>query len=141
MSENEKPKRKRLPSHIREQLISELGTATDQALADKYSKLVGFTIERHTVFYLRNSRGIAAFAPRPYTPPAFKGRFEDAYPEVKELLGRVPLLHIARRYNVSRSCVRAAAERLGLPTRAQDFEKIFEDAGSNPLPDEARQAG
>lgn len=125
MKEEKDKKQQRLPERWRGQIIGELGTMTDAALAKKYSKKVGFAIGRHTIFYLRKSNGIAAFEERAYSPPPFRGRLEDAHPEIKDLLGKVPVIVLAKKYDVSRSCVRAAAQRLGLPTRAQNFDDVI----------------
>ncbi|MFA5387975.1 MAG: hypothetical protein WC322_06360 [Candidatus Paceibacterota bacterium] len=122
-----KQKQQRLPVGVREQIIPELGTMTDAALAKKYSRR-GLNIARHTIFYMRKSNGIPAFEQRNYTAPDFRGRLEDAHPEVKELLGKVPVVVLAKRFNVARSCVRAAAQRLGLPTRAENFDAAFKEA-------------
>jgi hypothetical protein len=125
MSDVKEKKQQRLAERWRTRILVELGTMTDAALAKKYSKKVGFVIGRHTIFYLRKANGIPAFEQRAYSPPSFRGRLEDAHPEIKELLGKVPVVALAMRYDVSRSCVRAAAQRLGLPTRAQNFDDVI----------------
>ena len=127
MTDKEKQKRKRLPPDVRDQIKRELGTMPDQALADKYST-DALKIERHTIFYMRKQAGVPAYSQRPYTAPPFRGRLEDAHPEVAELLGKVPLVRIAEKFGVSRSCVRDAAKRLNKPTRAVDFDDVFDAA-------------
>jgi len=130
MSKKNGQKRRRIPENIKPQIVGELGTMPDEAIAIKYSELAGFEIPRQTIFYMRKSRKIPAFVDHEYTPPPFRGRLEDAHPEVEELLGKVPVIRIAERFGVSRSCVRAAAKRLGKDTRATDYSLVFEAVGS-----------
>lgn len=104
----------RIPAKFKAQIEAELGTMPDTELAAKYSQLSGVPIDRHTIFWMRKVRGIPAFHKKSYTKPPFRGRLEDIHPEVKYLFGKVPIAKIAEYFGVSRSCVRAAADRLGI---------------------------
>lgn len=110
----------KIPEHLIPQIEAELGKASDAALARKYSAVAGFDIDRHAIFWMRKQRDIPPFQPKAYTRPKFTGRVEDKYPEVAKLLGRVPVTTIADYFGVSRSCVHAAAERLGISTSSID---------------------
>jgi len=115
----------RIPDDLREQIIPELGTMPDQALAEKFST-PKLPIDRHLIFDMRKARGIEAFAPKDsYDPPAFRGRLEDAHPEVAALVGRVPVGKIADYFGVHRGTVRAAAKRLGRSTRVGDAAEVI----------------
>lgn len=122
-------RKNRIPEAFRERIVAELGTDTDINLARKWTETIkreapevgdGFRVDRHTIFWMRNQLGVAAYREQTYTPPAFRGKLEDAHPEVKDLIGRVPLAQIARHFGVSRSCVNAAAKRLGKVGRGID---------------------
>lgn len=116
----------KIPEHLIPQIESELGKVSDAALARKYSKLAGFEIDRHAIFWMRKQRGIPAAQPKTYTKPDFHGKIEDAHPEIRKLLGKVPVTSIAEHFGVSRSCIHAAADRLGIETGDLDHESTIE---------------
>lgn len=125
MSSDVTPKRgRRLPPEIIARIRDEAGSMTDAELAKKYSKIVGYPLDRHRIFYLRTSNGTPAAKTQAYTKPVFHGRLEDAYPELRYLIGVIDHTTLAARYQVSRSAVREAAKRLAVDP-AQQLERVI----------------
>ena len=122
----------RIPEKYRPQIIADLGKDTDTAIARKWTDIIrgagdvelrlGWAIDRHTIFWMRQQAKVKSFRKRPYTAPAFRGKIEDAHPEIIKLLGEIPFAKLAKHYEVSRSTIYEASKRLGKNNKI-DYER------------------
>jgi hypothetical protein len=125
-----------LPRALMERIHAELGNAPDAEIAERFSPEAqewgGFDIPRETIFRWRRDAGIPPYGGAG-KGSTFKGRVEDKYPEIANLIGKVPTTRIAERYGVSRACISRAARRLGHKDgRVHDYSEAFDAAIGKP---------
>lgn len=112
----------RIPRDVKKRLIEELGNMRDTKLAAKYSEILGFPLSRQAIFFLRQKYDIPPFHKK------IKGRLEEFYPEVLDLLGKVPIKEISKRFGVTNSSVRETMKRFGFiksfPTEDAEYLRL-----------------